>query len=41
MGIHYLSVSGMQIAARMAGAVQTLDRNKVRRIILTEREPAE
>lgn len=36
-----LSVSGMQITVRVAGSVQTLDRNKVKRILLTEREPAE
>ena len=36
-----ISVSGMQISVRVAGAAQVLDRNKVRRILLTERDPAE
>jgi hypothetical protein len=36
-----VSVSGMQITVRVAGAMQTLDRNKVKRILLTERDPAE
>lgn len=35
-----VSVSGMQITVRVAGTVQTLDRNKVKRILLIEREPA-
>ena len=35
-----VSVSGMEIAVRVAGSIQTLDRNKVKRILLTEREPA-
>lgn len=35
-----VSVSGMQITVRVAGTVQTLDRNRVKRILLTEREPA-
>jgi len=35
-----VSVSGMEITVRVAGALQTLDRNKVKRILLTEREPA-
>jgi PEGA domain len=35
-----VSVSGMQITLRVGGTVQTLDRNKVKRILLTEREPA-
>jgi len=35
-----VSVSGMEIRVRVAGAIQTLDRNKVKRILLTEREPA-
>jgi hypothetical protein len=36
-----VSVSGMEIRVRVAGAMQTLDRNKVKRILLTERDPAE
>ncbi len=35
-----VSVSGMDIQVRIAGALQTLDRNKIKRILLTEREPA-
>lgn len=35
-----VSVSGMEIRIRVGGTVQTLDRNKVKRILLTEREPA-
>jgi acetyltransferase-like isoleucine patch superfamily enzyme len=33
-----VSVSGMQITVRVGGAMQTLDRNKVKRILLTERD---
>jgi len=35
-----VSVSGMELQVRVAGAIQTLDRNRVKRILLTEREPA-
>lgn len=35
-----VSVSGMEIQVRVAGSVQTLDRNKVKRILLTERDAA-
>ena len=35
-----VSVTGMEIRVRMAGAIQTLDRNQVKRILLTERDPA-
>jgi PEGA domain len=35
-----LAVDGMQITVRAAGQTQVLDRNKVERILLTEREPA-
>jgi hypothetical protein len=35
-----VSVRGMEIQVRVAGAIQTLDRNKVKRILLTERDPA-
>jgi len=35
-----VSVSGMEVRVRIAGTIQTLDRNKVKRILLTEREPA-
>ncbi len=35
-----VSVSGMEIRVRIAGNIQTLDRNKVKRILLTERDPA-
>jgi hypothetical protein len=35
-----VSVSGMEITVRVAGSMQNLDRNKVKRILLTEREPA-
>jgi PEGA domain len=34
-----VSVRGMEIQVRVAGALQTLDRNKVKRILLTERDP--
>jgi len=34
-----VSVSGMEIRVRVAGTIQTLDRNKVKRILLTERDP--
>ncbi len=36
-----VSVAGMEIRVRVAGAIQTLDRNKVKRILLTERDPAD
>jgi len=29
----------MEIRVRVAGTIQTLDRNKVKRILLTERDP--
>lgn len=35
-----VSVSGMQVQVRVGGNVQTIDRNQVKRILLTEREPA-
>jgi hypothetical protein len=35
-----VAVSGMEIRVRVAGEVQTLDRNKVKRILLTERDPS-
>ena len=35
-----VSVGGMEITIRVGGVIQTLDRNKVKRILLTEREPA-
>ena len=35
-----LSVSGMQVQVRVGGNTQTFDRNQVKRILLTEREPA-
>jgi len=35
-----VSVSGMQVQVRIGGNVQTFDRNQVKRILLTEREPA-
>ncbi len=35
-----VSVSGMEIQVRVAGTIQTLDRNKVKRILLTECESA-
>jgi hypothetical protein len=34
-----VSVSGMEISVRVAGTIQSLDRNKVKRILLTERAP--
>jgi hypothetical protein len=34
-----ISVSGMEIRVRLAGAEQAIDRNKVKRILLTERDP--
>jgi PEGA domain len=36
-----VSVRGMEIQVRVAGAIQTLDRNKVKRILLTERDPVD
>jgi PEGA domain len=36
-----VSVSGMQVTIRAAGEMQVLDRNKVKRILLTERLPAD
>jgi hypothetical protein len=35
-----VSVSGMEIRVRVAGTIQSLDRNKVKRILFTERDPA-
>lgn len=35
-----VSVMGMEIQVRTGGSLQTLDRNKIKRILLTEREPA-
>jgi hypothetical protein len=35
-----VSVSGMQLQVRVGGNVQTFERNQVKRILLTEREPA-
>jgi hypothetical protein len=34
-----VSLSGMEIRVRVAGAIQALDRNKVKRILLTEHDP--
>ncbi len=34
-----VAVSGMEVRVRLAGELQTLDRNKVKRILLTERDP--
>jgi len=35
-----VSVSGMQVQVRIGGSTQTFDRNQVKRILLTERDPA-
>jgi len=35
-----VSLSGMQVQVRIGGNTQTFDRNQVKRILLTEREPA-
>lgn len=35
-----VSVSGMQVQVRIGGNTQTFDRNQVKRILLTERDPA-
>lgn len=35
-----ISVSGMQVQVRIGGNTQTFDRNQVKRILLTERDPA-
>jgi hypothetical protein len=35
-----VSVTGMQIQVRVGGNMQTFDRNQVKRILLTERDPA-
>jgi hypothetical protein len=34
-----ISISGMQIQLRIGGSTQTFDRNQVKRILLTERDP--
>ena len=34
-----ISVSGMQVLVRVGGNTQSLDRNQIKRILLTEREP--
>jgi hypothetical protein len=34
-----VSVGGMEIRVRVGGTIQSLDRNKVKRILLTERDP--
>src|SRR5258707_5456044 len=35
-----VAVSGMEVRVRVAGTIQSLDRNKIKRILLTERDPA-
>ena len=35
-----VAVSGMEVRVRAAGTIQSLDRNKIKRILLTERDPA-
>jgi hypothetical protein len=35
-----VSVNGMQVQVRIGGNTQTFDRNQVKRIVLTERDPA-
>jgi hypothetical protein len=35
-----ISVSGMQVEVRIGGTTQNLDRNQIKRILLTERAPA-
>jgi hypothetical protein len=35
-----VSVTGMQVVVRIGGNTQTFDRNQVKRILLTERDPA-
>lgn len=35
-----VSVNGMQVQVRIGGNIQTFDRNQVKRILLTERDPA-
>jgi hypothetical protein len=35
-----ISVSGMEVQVRIGGSTQTFDRNQVKRILLTERDPA-
>jgi hypothetical protein len=35
-----VSVNGMQVVVRIGGNAQTFDRNQVKRILLTERDPA-
>lgn len=35
-----VSLDGMEIRVRVGGAIQSLDRNEVKRILLTERDPA-
>jgi hypothetical protein len=36
----FVSVSGKEVQLRIAGAPQTIDCNKIKRILLTKREPA-
>lgn len=35
-----ISINGMQVTVRIGGSAQTYDRNQVKRILLTERDPA-
>jgi hypothetical protein len=35
-----VSVNGMQVVIRVGGSAQTLDRNQIKRILLTQRDPA-
>ena len=35
-----VSISGMQVVVRIGGTSQTFDRNQIKRILLTERDPA-
>ena len=35
-----VSISGMQVVVRIGGTSQTFDRNHIKRILLTERDPA-
>jgi hypothetical protein len=34
-----VSISGMQVQVRIGGNTQTFDRNQIKRILLTERDP--
>ena len=36
-----ISINGMEVQVRIAGATQTIDRNQIKRVLLTQRDPAD